>query len=127
MTKIVKKGTFKIDVYGTSVDIFIMDTAEDVVPQVEKIIKKHKGEIDDRDMICDGYAVIIEEDPLKGYLVYCRESLSINIITHETDHMRKYILDFKDIEDHEASANLNGYINQEVCRFIIKAGFVITY
>lgn len=127
MKKRAKKGVIKIGIYETTIEVIVVETAEDVVPYVNKIVKKHKGEEEDEDSVCNGYAILVEEDPLKGYLLYCAESLSVNVVTHETDHMRKYILDFKDIEDHEASANLNAYINQEVFRFLKKAGFEITY
>lgn len=123
-----KIGRIKIGIYETEIDVYVMNSAEEVSPQVAKILKKHKEKFDDsNDDICDGFAVLIEENPLRGYLVYCTEALTVNVITHETDHMRKYILDFKDIEDYEASANLNAYINQEVFRLVRKAGFEITY
>jgi hypothetical protein len=122
-----KKGTIKLGIYETTIDIHIVEKAEDIVAFANKLVVKHNGLAEDDGSICNGYAIMIEEDPLKGYLLYCKEALTVNVITHETDHMRKYILDFKDIEDHEASANLNAYLNQEVFRFIKKCGFEITY
>ncbi len=126
----IKRGKIKIGIYETVINMIIVPEDIRVVQQVKKILKKHKSEIDadlDGGLICNGFAILLEQDPLIGYLIFSMESLTVNVVTHETDHMRKYILDFKDIEDHEASANLNAYINQEVFRFAAKSGLEIRY
>lgn len=127
-----KIAKINVGVYDTTIHLYLVETDADVTPQMKKILKKHKAEAEDWDMslsddLCNGYAFLSLVDPLQGYLVYSKESLTVNLLTHETDHMRKFILDFKDIEDHEASANLNAYINQEVFRAIKKWGFEIIY
>lgn len=126
-----KTAKIKVGVYDTIIRLVIVENNEAVAPYGKKVFKKHDDGTEtfgvEDGVICAGLAILVESEPLLGYLIYSKDSLSVNTITHETDHMRKYILDYKEVEDHEASANLNAFINQEVFRQIQKWGFQITY
>ena len=60
----------------------------------------------------------------KYYIILSLKDLDVNTITHETDHLRNFIISFNSILENddarEASANLNGYINERVFKFLDK-------
>ncbi len=129
VNNILKRGKFKIDVYDSTIHVIICKDVESIVIEGNKVIKKFKEEIVD----CNVHALTFSPDlkPRTYYIWLCPDSLDINTITHETDHLRNYILDFNSINENndtkEASANLNGYINQMIFRFIFSNGYSIKY
>lgn len=121
---VVARGSFKIDIYETIVYITVVKEPSDVAPKAKQVLKKNGMDqdvvIDDE---CHGYTVCIDTGKLAGHIILSKNDITVSNITHETDHLKNYILDFKMIkedENKEASANLNGYINQKLFDFLIK-------
>lgn len=119
----IKRGYFNIDVYKVKVNIYICEDSKKVTEKVNAILKKAK----DKDRIsfnCKGYTMNTESNQNVYHLLFSVKDLDVNTITHETDHLRNFIINFNSIiEDNdakEASANLNGYINEMVFKFLIK-------
>lgn len=126
---IVKKGNFKIDVFGAIVHVYLIDTNENMVVQANRIIKRYKE--DPVDYPCAGLSF---SPDIKGgtyYLFLSCESLDVNTITHETDHIRNYIIDYYNIDErndsNEVSANISGYLNEKVFKLIKSANREIKY
>lgn len=117
---IIKRGSFKIDVYGAVIYIILCKDSDSMLIEANKVIKKFKEET----MQHSAEAITFAPNLRGGtyYAWFCPEYLSVNTITHETDHLRNYIMSFYDIDENndskEASANLNGYINQKVFKFL---------
>jgi hypothetical protein len=120
MSNILKKGSFKIDVYGAIIYMILCKDAESMLVEVNKTVRKFKEE----EMFYPAEGVTFAPNARGGtyYIWLCPEYLSVNTITHETDHLRNYIMAFYGINENndskEASANLNGYINQKVFKFL---------
>jgi len=126
---IIKKGSFKIDMFGAVIYIYLLDTNENMVAQANRIIKRYKEKL--IDFPCHGLTFAPD---LKGgtyYLFLSCESLDVNTIAHENDHIRNYILDYYVIDEqndsNEISANMAGYINEKVFKFIKSANHQIEY
>lgn len=120
MCNVVKQGSFKIDVFNVKVNIIVLETSQDVNAKVKELSKKHKTHHLDETAYA-GY--VLSFDLNTYYLLLSKNHLTINTVTHETDHLRNFILGFNSIVENEAretSANLNGYINQMVFKFFKK-------
>ena len=120
-----KQTKFKIDIYDVVVKIIVAKTPTDVNEQVKKLCKKHK-DLHNDDTPYAGYTITFDNKTY--YLLLSEDSLSYNLITHETDHLRTFILKHISVslnEIDEYSANLNGYINQKVFNFLIKHNYKI--
>lgn len=126
---VIKKGSFKIDIFNAVVHIYVCIDAESMVEVANKVIIRFKEE--PINYPCEGLTF---SPDLKGgtyYLFLYKDGLLINTITHETDHLRNYIMDYHSIAENndskEASANLNGYINEKVFKFLYKNNFELKY
>lgn len=117
---IIKKTKFKIDLYGATVHITLCKNADVMLEEANKVIKKFGEEIMDHP--AEGISFTPNTKGNYYFLFFCPEYLSINTITHETDHIRNYMMDYYGINENndskEVSANLNGYINQKVFKFL---------
>ena len=121
---ILHRGKFTIDIYSVKVNMFIVETPEDVQTEINKIILKNKEPKSLIDYDCHGIVFNPDISPLDFYVMYAKQDLSYNTVTHETDHLRNYIIDYLNLhettEEKECSANLNGLINQKVFSFLSK-------
>lgn len=123
--RLLAKGSIFIDIYKVRMDIYVMNTSKDVVYKVKCLCKEHGHS--GKDVMGDacGYTLTFSEESGVFNLVLCSECMDINIVTHETDHMRHFILEYKNIHDEESSANLNGCINEKVFDFLRTNNFTI--
>lgn len=126
---VIKKGSFKIDVYNYKVYIYICDNDDSLIETANKIIDKYKEPRIAHP--CTASVFTPDLDLNICYLFLHQNDLGVNTITHETDHIRNYIIDLHSLTENtdskEASANLNGYINERVFRFLVKNNFEIKY
>ncbi len=117
---IIKKTKFKIHLYGAIIHVIICDDAESMLIEANKVIRRYKEEEYKHHAEAITFAPNLKGDTY--YAWFCPEYLTINTITHETDHLRNYIMDFYSIgeknDSKEVSANLNGYINEKVFKFL---------
>lgn len=113
-----------MDIYKIGVSIHVCDDEKEVLLEYKRLAKKHNEhkEADDTNYEMSGCVFNPDDSPYTFYLLLSRNNLDVNTITHETDHLRNYIMDvlslYEDSEAKEASANLNGYINEKVFRFL---------
>lgn len=123
--KVLKKGTILIDFYKVNVEVYIMVSAMEVGNKVKQLCKLN-GELT-TDVIDEahGYVASFPKDSSRYYLILCVDSLDINTITHETDHLRTFILSNQSTWNEETSANLNGFINEKVFKFLNDNKFII--
>lgn len=121
--RLAKRGSFSIDLYKVDVEMYIMFTDTDIAFQAKSLQRRHGFDTSDvRDEAC-GYALTFTNNPGVFYLVLSMESLDVNTITHETDHIKNYIISHVGINEdpdgvNETSATLNGLINERVFRFL---------
>jgi len=122
-----KRSRFKIDIFNATVHMYIVDTDDDILKHGNKVIKRFGEE--PIDFPCHGLTFTPDQRGDTYYIFLSKESMDINTICHETDHIRNYIIDYYDIDQasdsDEISANLSGYINQKVFSFIKKLGIEI--
>jgi hypothetical protein len=119
--RIIKRGTFILDVHKIVIEIYIMATTKDVPRKVIELSKKYGCDYFDISMDACGYTATFPTTHAGTfYIILSTEDLSVNTITHETDHVRSYILEYLGLTEGEESATLNGYINEKVFRFLHK-------
>lgn len=120
--KVIKKGFFIVDVYKVAVEIYVMATARDVSLKAKQLHKKFGFDDTGIPKESCGYALTFERDAGTFYIVFSLDSLDVNTITHEADHIRRYIMEYSGLTEAdgtgETSANLSGYINEKVFRFL---------
>lgn len=116
----IKKVSFKVDIFSVKVSLYLYDTDDSMVIGCNRIIKKHGEEPMQHQ--CHGITFAPDDDGSIYYIFLSLESLDINTITHETDHIRNYIMNYfnisQDLDSNETSANLSGYINEKVFSFL---------
>lgn len=120
-----KRTSFKIDIYDVVVKVIVLKTSGDVLNYVKQLHKRHK-DVHTDNFEYSGYTITFDNSVY--YIIFAEDNLSYNLITHETDHLRAFILKHISVnlnEIDEYSANLNGYINQKVFNFLIKNNFKI--
>lgn len=126
---IISRGRFKIDIYRITIYIYICSDSEDTTKQANKIIRKYKEE--EYTHPSEGLVFCPDDDTSINYLFLSVEDLSVNTITHETDHIRNNIIDHCAIVEsddaRETSANLSGYINEKVFKFLQKKDIKFIY
>lgn len=128
--KVFKRVTFFLDVYKVNIELFIMRTNKDVAYKMRQLCKKYKVDDSDTSDEAVGYvATFTPEGAGIFYIVLSLESVDVNTITHETDHLRSYIMKHQGLmqDGGEASANLNGFINEKIFGFLHKHNIPITY
>lgn len=126
--KIIAKGSFNIDVYNTKVHVIITADAILASKKVLELAKKHNSDVGYVPSQVYGYTVCFTKHCNEYFLIYAGDDISLNTVTHETYHLTEFIEQFKSLaqdENKEASANLNGFINQKVYQIFKKAGIVI--
>ena len=126
---IIAKGKFTVDIYKMTVFIFICPNPWEVTREVNKLIRKYGEE--EIEYNCHGVVFTPNDDLSLNYLLLSAEDLTVNTVTHETDHLRTNIIDYCSLvetsESKETSANLNGYINEKVFQFLQKKNINFTY
>lgn len=129
--KVIKKGTFSIDMYIARIEVHVMATAKDVSVKVRQLCKKYK--VCHKDVVKEayGYTVTFSSAPRTYYLILSQDGLTVNTISHEIDHLRNYVLEYQGIEtggyNNETSANLNGYLTERIFRFLTQNNIPIIY
>lgn len=117
------KTTITVPIYQFKCIITIDN---DIEKRINSCIKKNKLSID---LLKDGEEVHgLALNPALAriyYLFYSIESFTANIITHEVSHLVDYILEDRNINDAEARAYLNGYINEKIFDYAIKNQLLI--
>lgn len=107
----------KIDIYGATINIDILESVEDCHSYIIELNKNHNKD----------YEVIKFEGcvfPLANRvynLALLKPFINHNVISHECYHLTGLIADACDIEDEnyrEARAYLNGYINEKVWELV---------
>jgi hypothetical protein len=119
-----KRTKFTLDIYDSVVEVHVVKGEEEVAKKAAQLHKKYKEEPIDETHI-RGFVYTHDFGTYK--IILCEESMCINTITHEVDHVRQFILDHHGVKDQESSANLAGYINERVFQFLQNAGYKITY
>lgn len=123
--RLLAKGSFKVELYGVTVNIYVMATIKEVATKVKQLCKKIGLTYQDILSEACGYTATFTTEPYYFHVVYCIECMDVNTITHEVDHLRKYILEHAGIVDDEASAILSGYLNEKVFEFLRKNNYNI--
>lgn len=119
--RVIKRGTFILDVHKVVIEIYVMTTIKEVPRKVIELSKKYGCDHSDIAMDACGYtATFPTVHSGTFYIILSVEDLSVNTITHETDHLRAYILEYLGLTEAEESATFNGYINEKVFRFLTK-------
>lgn len=129
MKNVLRKRSFKIDVFDATVHIYMCGKGDAILHASNRVIKKFKeGPIE---FEIQGLAFSPDQQPNHFYLFLSSEYLDVNTVTHETQHILIYIADYYCIDEKndskEVLANLNGYINQKVFAFIRECGMQINY
>lgn len=123
--RLLTKGSFNVDVYKLKVAIYVMATMKDVAGKIKSLCKKWgTGDHDILSEAC-GYTGTFDPEPWMFHVVYCVECMDINTVTHESDHLRKFILTHVGVDNEEASANLSGYLNEKIFEFLRKNNYSI--
>lgn len=126
--KIIKRGTFILDMYKLVVEIYVMKSSEELVTKVKQLCRKYRVGEKDVQEGATGYTLTFSENPGVFYVLFSLGAIDVNTITHETDHLRTYMLQYQGVGgNEETSANLNGYLNEKVFRFLEKNNILITY
>lgn len=120
-----RKVKIKLDLYEATIEVHVVATETDVANKGRQLAKRGK---------CDD---IIDEEAFRGlvitcdfytyFLILCEDSMCVNTITHEVDHVRKYITDYHHINDQESSANIAGFLNEKIFQFLEKSGYQIMF
>lgn len=126
---ILKKRSFKIDLFGAKIHLYLCASDDAILTVANKIIKRfHEDPVD---YPVAGLTFNPDEQLDTVYLFLCPEHLDVNTVTHETQHILHYIIDYYAIDEqndsNEVAANLSGYINEKVFAFIKDCGYQITY
>jgi hypothetical protein len=126
---VIKKRSFKIDVFGAKVHMYMCANAEAIVTVGNKIMKKFGEE--PIDFSVAGLTFTPDQSLDTVYIFLCPEHIDVNTLTHETQHILHYIMDYYNIEEQsdskEVSANLSGYINEKVFAFVKSCGMEVKY
>lgn len=118
----------KLDLYNVKIKIEVLDTYEKLKRKLNFYLKKYKiEEEDDPSRYYDGCVVLNPNDTEIVNLLYTKEAMNINTITHECFHLTNLILDFHGVsstQDDESYAILNGFLNQEVINYLLKKKYL---
>lgn len=121
--KLVKKGKISIDLYDVDIEIYVVVLAKHVADKIKQLCKKNKTGVEGvKDEAC-GYTASFLDGIF--HVILCIECMDVNTITHEADHLRHFIMEYRAITDEEASATLSGYINERIFKFLKQANIEI--
>lgn len=110
----------KIDIktYGCSVIYIVTDN----IYMTEKYLhKKYGGDKPTEDNSVEGYAITIHSGLYVVVLDF--KFITNNLIGHELFHVTQRICGDRDIEEEESMAWLNGYLHEELYKFINNAKY----
>lgn len=115
----------KIPLYKIKIKIEVLENLESVKRKYNYYIKKFKlDEKDDPEKFYEGMVIVNPNNTSQVILIYSKDSLSINTITHEVYHLTNLVLDTQGTQlnpnDDEHYAILNGYLNEEVFKYLKK-------
>lgn len=111
----------KIPNYNCTIHIMVTD---EIVKEANKLFKKYKAPHRWKDAV---EGTLITDDLQDYYLLLNTEYLTYNTITHENFHAAMHITKDRGIFEEESQAWLNGYINENVFKFLEKKKFTITH
>ena len=114
-----------ISIYGCNVRVIIDENIEKVVASFMRRRTLPDGALENDGSTYHGLAI-------KGakfqdyYVFFSKESLNINIISHEISHIVDFILTDREIENNgETRAYLTGYITEKIVDYVISKGLFI--
>jgi hypothetical protein len=126
---ILRKRSFKIDVFGAKIHMYMCANSDAIVTVGNRIIKRFHEEPVTYEVA--GLTFNPDEQPDTVYLFISPEHLDVNTITHETQHILNYIIDYYAIDEqndsNEVASNLSGYINEKVFAFVKACGMEVSY
>jgi len=112
--------TIKIPIYECTVRLYI---TKNINKSANKIYKKN----DCKDILTDNpaaYHLYFEMDAY--YLFINTTSISFNTICHELYHLVRSIAEDRGIKEEEATAWIQGYLADEIFKYILKKGYSLT-
>ena len=123
MTEQKRRKIVSLGIYGTKLEFIL----------TQDIVAHYKA-------LCNKYDYLVNEDYIKGkafaglhiqldhhFILIHEDHLSYNTVTHELHHACRAINKSIGINDEEADANLCGYLNSEIFKFLNKEKYIITY
>lgn len=115
-----KKGKFKIEIYGFTVFVYILADVEKLDKFYRELRKKIKYPIDPDEGRAEGLVLAKDFDI---HLLLAENKLSVSLITHEVVHIVYEIFEINNISLEESEENfalLTGYINERLFKIIEK-------
>lgn len=118
--KIFKKK-INLAIYEAVVNIRVVDSMQDMQDYLDK---KTKSLVD----ITDSCGCVFDLQGVKGleyYVVYEKDKLTINLISHEVYHLAVRILTNINITDEESTAWLVGYLTETIYKVLRQKNYNI--
>ena len=119
----------KIDLYELKITVRVFDSIEKLKKSFAVYAKKMNIEPDDEDDYYQARSIVNPQNSGDIYLLFVKDYLSINTITHENYHCTNRILSDQGVDldpyNDESFAILNGYLNQEVFKYLKKKKYDI--
>lgn len=129
MKNIIKKRSFKIDLFGATIHMYMCKDSESILTVANRIIRSFKEDPVNYEVAGLTFQPDLQLESI--YIFLSPENLDVNTITHETQHVICYIKDHYGIDEkndsNEVLANIAGYVNEKVFAFIISCGLPISY
>lgn len=114
----------KIDIYGATIKIIILETIEDSEKYLINFNKKYKKNYE----VYKFEGCCFPTDGRNFNLVLVKPFININLITHEVYHCSEFIADSCELTstgNKEERAYLNAYINEKVVEHLKKLKITI--
>ena len=118
--KIFKKK-INLAIYEAVVNLRVVDSMQDMQDYLDK---KTKSLVD----VTDSYGCVFDLPGAKGleyYIVYEKDKLTINLISHEVYHLAIRILTNINITDEESTAWLVGYLTETIYKVLRQKNYNI--
>lgn len=115
------RSRFKIPTYNCVIHIIVTD---DIITEANKLFKKYKAPTRWKE---ETEGALISDDLQDYYLLFNTDYLTYNTITHENFHAAMHITKDRVINDEESQAWINGYVNENVFKFLEKKKFIIKH
>lgn len=108
-------NSFKVNSYNCRVKVVVVNTTKEVSDYVKRLCKKLEMDYQIVDR-AHGYAFSDGEHLL--YIILALDTITINTVSHEIEHVKTFILDGD--TDEENAANLSGFITEKVFKILRK-------
>lgn len=108
-----KKGKFKVEIYGFTVNVVIVEDADAVVKFYKNLRKRLKLKPEK----LGRSAGLVFTHNFDAWIIFAETELCYNLVVHECAHLTFQILNYNNIEvkrDNEYFASLAGYIGEKV-------------